>query len=134
MVTPETIGCYLDEPGSQRYPIPLGRWYPTTGNFIAFIGLADSGPLVQQCVGAFRSAAAFPAIGAALPGIIPGVGSSDHWSFARVGYPALMITDTSFYRNPHYHEATDTPDTLDYPFLAKVTRGVGEGLWRLLTL
>ena len=124
MITPETIGCYLDEPGSQRYPIPLGGWYPTTGDFIAFIGLADSGALVQQCVGAFRAAAAFPSIGAALPGIIPGVGSSDHWSFARVGYPALMITDTAPFRYRYYHTPQDTPDKMDFERMGRVVEGL----------
>ena len=56
---------------------------------------------------------------------------SDHSSFWDAGYPALMITDTSFYRNPHYHRPTDTPDTLDYPFLAKVTAGTCAAVARL---
>ena len=46
--------------------------------------------------------------------------------------PALMITDTSFFRNPHYHQASDTPETLDYPFLAKVAAAVFESVPRLL--
>ena len=67
------------------------------------------------------------------PSPVPGTGTalpetrlSDHSSFWDRGYPALMVTDTSFYRNPHYHRASDTPDTLDYPFLARVTLGVCE--------
>jgi hypothetical protein len=63
---------------------------------------------------------------------LPPVRLSDHASFWDRGYPALMITDTSFMRNPHYHRPTDTPDTLDYPFLAKVTAGVCDAVWRLL--
>ena len=58
---------------------------------------------------------------------------SDHASFWDRGLPALMITDTSFFRNPHYHRPTDTPDTLDYPFLARVTEGVRLAVWDLLT-
>ena len=57
---------------------------------------------------------------------------SDHSSFWDAGYPALMVTDTSFYRNPHYHQPTDTPDTLDYPFLARVTAGMSAAVGRLL--
>ena len=49
---------------------------------------------------------------------------SDHAPFWEAGIPAIMWTDTSEFRNPHYHRETDTPDTLDYDFLAKVTRVV----------
>jgi hypothetical protein len=45
-----------------------------------------------------------------------------------VGYNALLITDTSFLRNPHYHRPSDTTDTLDLPFLAAVTEAVAAGL------
>lgn len=55
---------------------------------------------------------------------VPGVDFSDHMNYWRQGYPALMITDTSFYRNPNYHEAGDTQDTLDYDRMAKVVQGV----------
>jgi hypothetical protein len=49
---------------------------------------------------------------------------SDHWSFWQAGYPAIMVTDTAFYRYPHYHAATDTPEKLDYTGLARVTGGL----------
>lgn len=72
--------------------------------------------------------------------VVPGDGTllpvtrlSDHASFWDRGLPALMITDTSFFRNPHYHKATDTPATLDYAFLAQVTAGVCLGTWNLLS-
>jgi hypothetical protein len=58
---------------------------------------------------------------------------SDHSSFWDAGHPALMVTDTSFFRNPHYHQPTDTPDTLDYPFLARVTAGVCRAVEALLS-
>lgn len=124
MLTPETIGCYLDEPGTQRYPIPVGRWYPTTGNFIAFVGMHEDARLIRRVVGAFRAAAAFPSIGAGLPSIVPMVGASDHWSFWRRGYPALMITDTAPFRYVHYHRKTDTPDKIDYERTARVVEGL----------
>ena len=59
---------------------------------------------------------------------VPGVSWSDHRSFWAAGYRALMVTDTAFYRYPHYHRATDTPEKLTYPALARVT----EGLFRAL--
>jgi hypothetical protein len=55
-----------------------------------------------------------------------GVHWSDHWSFWQAGYPAIMITDTALFRYRHYHAATDTPDRLDYPGLARVTRGLAD--------
>jgi hypothetical protein len=130
MLTPETIGCYFDEPGTQKYPPPLGLVYPSVGNFIAFIGLAGArggGALVKQCVGEFRRLTgdrAVPSLGAAMPGWLPGAGSSDHWSFNRVGVPSLMITDTAPFRYPHYHTPDDTPDKIDYDRAARVVDGL----------
>jgi len=124
MLTPETIGCYLDEPGSQRYPIPVGLCYPSAGNFIAFVGMHEDAKLIRRVVGAFRRVAAFPSIGAGLPSIVPMVGASDHWSFWRLGYPALMITDTAPFRYVHYHQRTDTPDKIDYDRTARVVEGL----------
>ncbi len=124
MLSLETMGCYLDEPGSQRYPPAFGMFYPDEGNFIAFVGMSSSGPLVTRCVGAFRGVCQFPSEGAALPSLVPRVGSSDHWSFWKQGYPALMVTDTAPYRYRHYHKPTDTPDRLDYERLARVVEGL----------
>jgi hypothetical protein len=64
--------------------------------------------------------------------MLPEVRLSDHSSFWDLGFQALMITDTSFFRNPHYHQPSDRPETLDYPFLAKVTAGVCLAVWDLL--
>jgi hypothetical protein len=64
--------------------------------------------------------------------LLPEIRLSDHSSFWDCNYPALMITDTSFLRNPHYHQPSDTPETLDYSFLAKVTAGVCEAVRRIL--
>ena len=124
MLTPETIGCYLDGPGSQRYPIPVQRWYPTTGDFIAFVGMHESGKLIRRVTETFRRTTPFPSIGAGLPSIIPMVGASDHWSFWRNGYPALMVTDTAPFRYSHYHQPTDTPDKIDYLRTARVVGGL----------
>jgi Zn-dependent M28 family amino/carboxypeptidase len=124
MLSLETLGYYSDEPRSQRYPFPLGLLYPATGNFVGFVGNLASAPLVRRCVGLFRAAVAFPSEGGALPGAIPGVGWSDHWSFWEAGYPAVMVTDTALYRYPWYHAPGDTPGRLDYGRLARVTHGL----------
>jgi Zn-dependent M28 family amino/carboxypeptidase len=124
MLSLETIGYYSDEKGSQRYPPPFSLLYPDTGNFIAFVGNYGSRDLVRQVVGSFRRQAEFPSEGGAVPGILPGIGWSDHWSFWKEGYPALMVTDTAPFRYPHYHRSTDTPDKIDYERTARVVSGV----------
>lgn len=124
MLSLETIGYYSDAKGSQQYPPPLGQLYPSRGNFIAFVGNYSSRRLVRDSIASFREHARFPSEGAALFEGIPGVGWSDHWSFWQCGYPAIMVTDTAPFRNPNYHTAADTPDTLDYERMARVVEGL----------
>lgn len=124
MLSLETMGYFSDKEGSQNYPAPLNLIYPSVGNFIGFVGNTDSAKLVKQTVGTFRKHAKFPSEGAALPGIIDGVGWSDHWSFWQVGYPAVMVTDTAPFRYPHYHLKSDTPDKLNYERMALVVSGL----------
>jgi hypothetical protein len=124
MFSLEMLGYYRDTAGSQRYPAPLGLFYPDRADFIAFVGDLGARGLVRRSIGAFRKSAAFPSEGVAAPAFIPGVTWSDHWSFRRHGYPAIMITDTAFYRYPHYHLPNDTPDKLDYERMARVTLGL----------
>jgi hypothetical protein len=124
MFSIETVGWYADEPGSQRYPFPLGFFYPSRGNFLAFVSNLGSRALLHEAITAFRRHAEFPSEGVAAPAFIPGVDWSDHASFWEQGYPALMITDTAPYRYPWYHSAQDTPDKVDYGKLARVLRGL----------
>ncbi|MFL6527073.1 MAG: M28 family peptidase [Chthoniobacterales bacterium] len=125
MISLETIGYFSDAPGSQHYPLPgLNLFYPDRGNFIGFVGNVASRALVRETLGAFRQHATIPSEGAALPGAVPGVGWSDHWSFWQNGYPAVMVTDTAPFRYPHYHEPTDTPEKLDYDSMARVVSGL----------
>jgi len=124
MLSLETIGYFSDTEGSQHYPPPLGLFYPSSGNFIAFVGNVSSGCLVRRCVRLFRERAAFPSEGAAVPGFLPGVGWSDHESFWECGYPGVMVTDTAPFRYPHYHLDGDTPDKVDFDRCARVVDGV----------
>jgi Zn-dependent M28 family amino/carboxypeptidase len=125
MLSVESIGYYDRDPGSQRYPFPLNLAYPDVGDFIGFVSNLKSGPLVRRAIATFRRATRFPTQGAAAPAWVPGVWWSDHWSFWRQGYPAIMITDTAPFRNPFYHTAQDTPDKLDYGRMARVVDGLG---------
>lgn len=124
MFSLETIGYYSDEANSQAYPFPLGLVYPSTGNFITFVGNIGSRQLVRESISSFRKQTKFPSEGGALPGFLRGVGWSDHWSFWKAGYNAIMITDTAPFRYPHYHKLTDTPDKLDYNKMAVVVEGL----------
>ena len=124
MYSLETIGFYSSEPGSQHYPAPFGLVYPDRGDFIAFVGMLGSRPLLQETVRSFRAHTAFPSIGGVAPGFIPGIAWSDHWSFAEHGFQAVMVTDTALFRYPHYHLPSDTPDKVDSEKLARVVKGM----------
>lgn len=128
MFSLEMLGYYSDTPGSQAYPAPLGLFYPDRADFIAFVADLGARNLLRKAIGVFREKARFPSEGVAAPSFIPGIAWSDHWSFRKHGYPAIMITDTAFYRYPHYHRASDTPDKLDYERMARVTLGLAEML------
>ena len=124
MLSLEMLGYYRDAPGSQRYPAPLGLFYPERGDFIAFVGDLGARSLVRTAIRFFRKNSSFPSEGVAAPGFIPGVTWSDHQSFRKQGFPAIMLTDTAFYRYPHYHLPSDTPEKLDYERVARVTLGL----------
>jgi Zn-dependent M28 family amino/carboxypeptidase len=124
VISLEMLGCYDTARGSQRYPPLLKHFYPPQGDFIAFVSNLRSRAALERFAQAFREASDFPAESAALPFWLPGVAWSDHYSFWMVGYPALMVTDTAFYRYAHYHTAQDTPEKLDYTRMAHVTEGL----------
>jgi Zn-dependent M28 family amino/carboxypeptidase len=124
MYSLETIGFYSNEPGSQHYPAPFGLLYPDRGDFVAFVGMLGSRPLLRQTIRSFRAHTAFPSIGGVAPGFVPGIAWSDHWAFAEHGFQALMITDTAPFRYPHYHQPSDTPDKVDREKLARVVKGI----------
>jgi hypothetical protein len=126
MLALESLGFYSDGPKSQRYPWPVGLFYPDRGNFVGFVGNLSSRSLVREAIGIFRSHAQFPSEGAALPGWIPGVGWSDHWAFWQFNYPAIMVTDTAVYRDPNYHQSTDVASNLNYDRMARVAIGLLE--------
>ena len=115
MLSLETIGYYTDEKESQDFPIGLMDFvFPTTGNFISFVGNIKSRKLLRDVIGVFRQYAKFPSEAACLPEQISGVAWSDQWSFWRNGYPGIMVTDTAPFRYPYYHTHEDTPDKINY--------------------
>ena len=126
MLSLETIGFYDDTPGSQKYPKPFGLLYPSTGDFIAFVGNLASRALVREVVGTFRKHEQFPSEGAAVPAFVPRIRASDHASFWHEGYPSLMVTDTANFRYPYYHTPEDTVEKLEFDRMARVVRGLGK--------
>jgi Zn-dependent M28 family amino/carboxypeptidase len=126
MLTLEMIG-YAGEGFRQLYPAPLlrilGR-YPKKGNYIALVSNLSSARVLSMVRKAMRQRGTVGVESLSAPGFIPPLFLSDHSSFWKYGFPALMITDTAFLRNPHYHSSTDTADTLNYEFLANVVDAV----------
>ena len=131
MIALETLGYFSEKPGSQRLPFPFNLVYPDTGNFAAFIGLPGARRFLAQALRQFRATDAFPSTGTIVPAFVEGADHSDHWAYHKLGYPALMVTDTAPYRNPFYHQKYDLPDCVDYVSLARITNGL-EGMIRRL--
>jgi hypothetical protein len=134
MISLEMIGYTDLRPGSQKLPVGLSRFYPDRGDFIGVIGNWKSKRVLQILSVAMRAVPDLPVETLSVPSngmVIPAVRLSDHAPFWDLGYPAVMVTDTSFYRNPHYHAATDTIETLNIEFMAKVCEGVARGVMAL---
>jgi Zn-dependent M28 family amino/carboxypeptidase len=131
MLSLEMLGFFSAKPGSQHYPPLLAAFYPDRGDFIGLVSNLASRTRLLELAAAFQAASAFPVEHIASPEWVPGVALSDHYSFWREGYHAVMVTDTAFYRNPHYHSATDAPETIDTEALAAVTAGLAGALARL---
>jgi Zn-dependent M28 family amino/carboxypeptidase len=118
---------------SQDYPLPaMRRVYGDVGDFIAVVGNASAAltlPQLARPMGKHVKTKVLPVPNGGRA--LPDVRLSDHSPFWDAGYDAVMVTDTSFLRNPHYHLMSDTIDTLDLPFLVAVTEGLDAALKRL---
>lgn len=114
MICLESLGFYSSEPGSQWLSL-WGLLLPRRGDFLALIANGLSRDLLARVVETLSkrhgSLTYRPLV---LPTNVPGAWSSDHWSFWREAYPALMVTDTAPLRNHYYHTREDTPDKVDF--------------------
>jgi Peptidase family M28 len=117
----DALGYFKEEAGTQHYPFMFAPFYADKGNFVGFVGNLSSRSLIVDSLTAFRKDAKFPSEGVSAWEKIPGIDYSDHWSFNRHGWPALMVTDTAFNRNHSYHTKDDTIDTLDLVKMAQLT-------------
>ena len=125
MISLEMLGFYSDRDDSQQYPIPvLDLLYPTKGNYIAIIGLFNQGGITRKAKTLMQAATSMDVYSINAPRIIPGIDFSDHLNYWNEGYPAIMITDTAFFRNHAYHTEDDVPDRLNYEKMADVLSGV----------
>lgn len=126
MFSLEMLGHYSDEASSQRFPVSaLELVYPTTGNYLVVVGEFAGSSLVRSVKGGFLGSGSTLSIRSInAPRSIPGIDYSDHASFWEQGFPAVMLTDTAFYRNRRYHRPEDTWDTLDYARMAQAVRGI----------
>jgi hypothetical protein len=125
MISLEMIGYFSDAPGSQSFPVSLLRaFYPSQGNFIAVVGSLGEGGLTRRVKRAMIGSSSLAVYSTNAPRFVPGVDFSDHLSYWKASYDALMITDTAFYRNHNYHTPNDTAENLDYHRMAMVVAGV----------
>lgn len=125
MLSLEMIGYFLENENTQHFPIEsLKHIYPSTGNFIAVVGRMDSVWLTKKVKDLMKENSEIDVHFINAPEAVPGVGLSDHRSYWEYDYPALMITDTAFFRNPNYHTKHDRWLTLDYKRMAEVVNGV----------
>jgi Zn-dependent M28 family amino/carboxypeptidase len=124
----ECVGFARSEAGTQQIPPGVPIAVPTQGDFLAIVGNEASRALVTQLdQEAQRYASQLKPLSLVVPGrgeALPDTRRSDHASFWDAGYPAVVLTDTANFRNPHYHRATDTVDTLNLEFLSKVVATV----------
>jgi Zn-dependent M28 family amino/carboxypeptidase len=128
MLCLEMVGYYSQAPHSQSLPLPLKLMgYPTTGNFIGLVSDRRSRPLMVRLEAAIQGGCRLPTVTLAVPlggHILPEVRLSDHANFWDEGYPAIMLTDTAFMRNPNYHGPGDVMDRLDLTAMTELTLGL----------
>jgi Zn-dependent M28 family amino/carboxypeptidase len=124
MICLEMLGYFTDREKSQFYPPLLNFFYPSKGNFIALVSNLPSRPLMKKMAKLFKSHCTLPLEVGSFPRFVPGIDLSDHLNFWKAGYPAVMLTDTAFYRYTHYHEPTDTYEKLDYRRMAELFIGL----------
>lgn len=124
MYSLEMIGYYLHEPNTQHYPDIIKRFYPDKANFIAFVGNMKSGSVLRQSVKLFRQQATIGSAGLIAPAkLVPDIQRSDNYAYWQNGFPAVMVTDTSNFRNIYYHTVGDVANTLDYASMTHMVSG-----------
>jgi len=129
MIALEMLGYFSDEPDSQKYPRGISiEDMPDTGNFITVVGRPQDAALAEQITKSMKKTR-LPSEKLLQPQRFRELDFSGHWGFWALDFPAVMVTDTAFFRNPHYHQASDTIDTLDFDKMADVVQGISEVIY-----
>lgn len=132
MLSIEMIGFFSDEKKSQNYPLGILSWfYGNKGDYITLVNKFGKGKFARQFSKRFKQSKTIKTKKFTAPKALPGIDFSDHLNYWNFGYSAMMITDTSFYRNKNYHQKTDTIATLDIHRMAKVIDGIYLALLKL---
>lgn len=132
MISLEMIGYFKSEKKSQSYPLGILSWfYGNKGDYITIVKKFSAGKFANNFTKGFKQTEAIRTKTFTGPTSLPGIDFSDHLNYWKFGYSALMITDTSFYRNKNYHQVTDTMETLDINRMAKVIDGVFKTLTQI---
>ncbi len=119
----DMIGYYSNRINSQRY-FPLGGVFsPNKANFIAVFADSEHRQFAERAVSYFRNSPSLFPIRALILDFQPSVDFSDHWSFWKENYPAIMVSDTVFLRYSNYHKDSDTWEKLNYQNMACVVEG-----------
>jgi hypothetical protein len=136
MICYEMIGYFSDEPNSQPFPSPeLAKIYPSTANFIMTVGINKYDSFNKKVRQLMSEGSAIEVYNISFPenNSLAGLaGLSDQRNYWRFGYNALMINDTSFVRNPNYHQSTDTIETLDFDKMTEVINGAYNAITKII--
>jgi Zn-dependent M28 family amino/carboxypeptidase len=132
MIALEMLGYFSEDKNKQEFPFLLMRlFYPTTPNFILVVGNLASKHLVKLTGDKLNKVCDLQVETLTVPSFFPGVGLSDNGSFWKMGFNAIMITDTAIYRNPNYHTTHDSIDTLDFNKMTSLCEGLVEAIKEL---
>lgn len=125
MISLEMVGFYSEKKGAQSFPFPfMNLLFSNVPNFIAIVGNIKSRGLVKRIKNSIKKGSPIAVESLSTFSFLPGINWSDHASFWKMGYTAVMITDTSFYRNPNYHRGSDTIETLDFIKMEELLKGL----------
>ena len=124
MLSLDSLGIYRDEPGSQKLPIPFSLFYPSRGNFLAFIGDIGSRQSIVEATRGFKKGSSFPIEAGVVPKWVKGAGWSDHLSFWKFGYPGIMVTDTGGFRSSSHTTREDTLEKLNFEAMSRIVLGM----------
>ncbi len=121
MICLESIGFFSDEKGSQTYSTPFHKLtMGTAGNYILVVSRKEDGEFGKKMTNKMKDAGLIST--KSIKGLkrLKGVDLSDHRNYWKFGYPAVMITNTAYYRNKNYHRKSDTIETIDFKRLSAV--------------